>query len=183
MAQIFPAIGAALMGGGAAAGAGAATAAAGAAAGTATAAASSVLTLSKVLSVGSALAAIGQGFAANALAKDQAAFAMAESEQEKAAGAARSRDLASEYKALRSEQEVIQLANGLDLGTGTPMNVAQATQKVADRNIEQTRKNADFRAASARLRSRGLLAEGRAAILGGFTQAAGIGLNQMQLTG
>jgi hypothetical protein len=180
MAAIFPAVGAAVSGlfaGGGAAAAGAAAAT------TATTAASGVLTLSKVLSAGSALAAIGQGFMANAQAKTQAAFAEAEADQELAAGAVKARDLSKEYAELRSEQEVIQLANGLDLGTGTPGNVGQATQKVADRNLEITRKNASYRASSARLRARGLMQEGRAALFGGFQRAASIGLDSYQLTG
>jgi hypothetical protein len=178
MAAVFPAVGSAIAGlftGGGVAAAGAATTAA-------ATAGSGVLTLSKVLSAGSALVAIGQGFAARADAKTQAAFAMAEGEQEKAAGASKARDLAKEFASLKSEQEVVQLANGLDLGTGTPQNIGQATQKVADRNIEQTRKNADYRAASARLRARGLLSEGRAALFGGFTKAAGTMIDSYQLT-
>lgn len=182
MAAIFPAVGAAVSG--LFAGGGAAAAGAGAAAATtAGTAASGVLTLSKVLSAGSALAAIGQGFMAKRDAEVQAKFAVAEAEQELAAGAVKSRDLSKEYAELRSEQEVIQLANGLDLGTGTPGNIAEATTKVADRNLEITRKNASYRSAGARLRSRGLMAEGRAAVFGGFQRAAGIGMDAFQLTG
>ena len=180
MANFIPALGAAVKGlfaGGAAAGAGAA------AASTAATAGSGVVTLSKILSAGSALAAIGQGIMANQEAKTQAAFANAEAEQELAAGATRSRDLAKEYAELRSEQEVVQAANGLDLGTGTPGNIAESTARIADRNLEITRKNASYRAASARIRSRGLLSEGRAALLGGFQSAGNIMLDSYQLTG
>lgn len=178
MAQILPAVGAAVSGlfaGGGAAAAGATA--------TASTAASGVLTLSKVLSAGSALAAIGQGFAAKNDAKVQAAFARTEAAQETAAGAVKARDLSKEYAELRSEQEVIQLANGLDLGTGTPMDIGRATQKVAERNISTTRENARNRSSAARIRSRGLMAEGRAALFGGFQKAAGIGLDAYQLTG
>jgi len=160
------------------------TAAAGAtAAGGAAAAGSSIATISQVLSAGSALAAIGQGFAANAQAKTEAAFARAEAVQEEAAGAARARDLAREYAELRSEQSVIQLGNGLDIGVGTPVNVAEATRNQAERNLSVTRENTRNRARMARLRGRGLLSEGRASLLGGFGKAAGIGLDAYQLTG
>lgn len=185
MAGFLPAVGAAVKGLFAAGAAGAAGGA-GAAAGAATAAAGAgakVLTLSKILSAGSALAAIGQGFMANQDAKTQASFAEAEAAQEVAAGASKSRDLAKEYAQLRSEQEVVQAANGLDLGTGTPGDVRQATAKIADRNMEITRKNASYRAASARIRSRGLMSEGRVALASGFQRAGGIMLDSYQLTG
>ena len=158
------------------------TAAAGTAA-TATAAGTSLATISKVLSAGSALASIGQGFAAHAKAKTDAAFAQAEAAQEEAAGAARARDLAREYAELRSEQSVIQLGNGLDIGVGTPVNVAEATRNQAERNLSVTRENARNRARMSRLRARGLLSEGRASLLRGFGKAAGIGLDAYKLTG
>lgn len=188
MATVFAAIGAGvsaastavtgLFTAGGAAAAGATTAAAGAAT-----AGSAITTLSQVLSAGSALAAIGQGFAANAQAKTQAAFANAEAMQEEAAGAGRARDLAKEYAELRSEQAVIQLGNGLDIGVGTPVNVAEATKKNAERNLSVTRENTRNRARMSRLRGRGLLQDGRAALLGGFGRAAGIGLDAYKLTG
>jgi hypothetical protein len=197
MSSVFIAIGTALASAGAAMGLGAAAtgaAAAGAAtatgvgaAGAATAGAAATgaatVTLSQVLSAGSALAAIGQGFAANAQAKTQAAFARAEATQEEAAGAARTRDLAKEYAELRGEQTVIQLANGLDIGVGTPVNIADATRRQADRNVSVTRENTRNRSRMARLRSRGLLSEGKASLAAGFGKAAGIGADSFQLTG
>ena len=140
-------------------------------------------TISNVLSAGSALAAIGQGFAARGAARDQAAFARAEEAQVKAAGAAEARDLAREYESLRSEQQVIQLANGLDIGTGTPADIGAATQRQADRNLDMTRQNASNRASMSRLRSRGLLSEGRSSLMAGFGSAAQTGLSAYQLTG
>lgn len=180
MAQVFMAVGAAVAKGasflfGAGQGAGAATAAATAGKG--------VLTFSRVLSVGSALAAVGQGIAANKMAKTEAAFANAQAEQETAQGAARARDLSREYSELRSEQDAIMLANGLDIGVGTPMNVAEATKATAARNLDVTRKNASYRAASSRLRGRGLLAEGRASLLNAGVRAGNIMLENYQLTG
>lgn len=189
MATVFAAIGTAVssasagvasfFGGAGAAGAGAASGAAagaGAAAGTAT-------TISQVLSVGSALAAIGQGVAASRAAKDQAAFAEAQAVQEQAQGAAQARDLAREYAELTGEQKVIQLANGLDIGIGTPVNVAQSTQRQAERNLDTTRQNARNRASISRLRSRGLMSEARSSLVSGFGRAGQIGADAFQLTG
>jgi hypothetical protein len=136
-----------------------------------------------VLSAGSALAAIGQGVAASRAAKDQAAFARAQGLQEQAQGAAQARDLAREYAELTGEQKVIQLANGLDIGVGTPVNVAESTKRLAERNLDVTRSNADNRAAMSRLRARGLMSEARSSMLGGFGRAAQIGVDAYQLTG
>lgn len=196
MSSVFAAIGtgiAAMATGGASlfasAAAGGATAAAGttaAAATTATAATAGgglFTTLSQVLSAGSALAAIGQGMSAKYQAEAQASFAQAEAAQEEAAGAGRARDLAREYAELRSEQTVIQLGNGLDIGVGTPVNVGEATKKQAERNLSVTRENTKNRAALSRLRSRGLMSEGRSSMLAGFGKAASIGLDSLQLTG
>ncbi len=144
---------------------------------------SGVVTLSQVLSAGSALAAIGQGVAAKNQARAEAAFAKAQAVQEEAQGAARARDLAREYAALTGEQKVIQLANGLDIGVGTPVNVAESTQRLAQRNLDVTRQTASNRAAMSRLRARGLMSEGRASMLRGFGRAAQIGVDAYQLTG
>ena len=176
MAAVFSAIGTAVattattvsqffMGGGAAAGG---TAAVG---------------ISRGLSIASALASIGQGAAASARLKDEAAFAGAQAEQELAAGAAQKRDLAREYAELTGEQQVIQLANGLDIGVGTPVSVKEATQRQAQRNLDVTRTNARNRSAMTRLRQRGLMSEARASIMAGFGSAAETGLNAYQLTG
>jgi hypothetical protein len=183
MATVFAAIGASLasvgVGTAAAAGTAAATTAATGVLGTGL----SISTISTVLSAGSALAAIGQGFAANNQAKTQAAFAKTEASQNEAAGAQQASDLAREYAALRSEQSVIQLANGLDIGVGTPVNVAEATSRQADRNLSVTRENTRNRSRMSRLRGRGLLSEGKAALVGGFGRAGAIGLDAFQLTG
>ncbi len=189
MATVFMAIGTAVSSAAASvgtmfAGAGAAGAGASAAAGAGAAAAGSgVVTLSQMLSAGSALAAIGQGVAASRAAKDQAAFARVQGLQEQAQGAAQSRDLAREYAELTGEQKVIQLANGLDIGIGTPVNVAESTKRLAERNLDVTRSNADNRAAMSRLRSRGLMSEARSSMLAGFGRAAQIGVDAYQLTG
>lgn len=187
MATVFMAIGTAVSSAAASvgtmfAGAGAASGAAAAGA-TAATASSGVVTLSQVLSAGSALAAIGQGVAASRAAKDQAAFARAQGLQEQAQGAAQARDLAREYAELTGEQKVIQLANGLDIGVGTPVNVAESTKRLAERNLDVTRSNADNRAAMSRLRARGLMSEARSSMLGGFGRAAQIGVDAYQLTG
>lgn len=182
MATVFAAVAAAAASGGV--GAGISSAVGGAvSAGAAGSALGGVATISNVLSAGSALAAIGQGFAARSQAKTQAAFARAQSEQELARGAAERRDLAREYAELSADQRVAQLANGLAPDIGTPANVARATAQTANRNLDVSRRNAANRSAMQRVRSRGLLAEGRAALLGGFTQAAGIGLDAYRLTG
>lgn len=182
MATVFTAIGTAVSSAGASVGA--MFAGAGPAAGAGAAAAGSgVVTLSQVLSAGSALAAIGQGVAASRAAKDQAAFARSQAIQEEAQGAARARDLAREYAELTGEQKVIQLANGLDIGVGTPVNVAESTRRLAERNLDVTRQNADNRAAMSRLRARGLMSEARSSMLRGFGRAAQIGVDAYQLTG
>jgi len=185
MATVFMAIGTAVSSAAASvgtlfAGAGGAGAAAGA---SAAAAGSGVVTLSQVLSAGSALAAIGQGVAASRAAKDQAAFARTQGLQEQAQGAAQARDLAREYAELTGEQKVIQLANGLDIGVGTPVNVAESTKRLAERNLDVTRQNADNRAAMSRLRARGLMSEARSSMLSAFGRAAQIGVDAYQLTG
>jgi hypothetical protein len=184
MATVFTAVGAAVASASAGAatffgGAGAATAGAGAAA----TAGSGIVTLSQVLSAGSALAAIGQGISASRSARDQAAFANVQAVQEEAQGAAQARDLAREYAELTGEQRVIQLANGLDIGIGTPVNVAESTKRLAERNLDVTRQNASNRASMSRLRSRGLMSEARASMLAGFGGAAQIGVDAYQLTG
>lgn len=181
MATVFAAVGSAVasaapsvasffgIGGGAAAGA--------------AGAGSGVVTLSKVMSAGSALAAIGQGVAARRQAGVEAAFANAQAAQEEAQGAAQARDLAREYRDLAAEQSVVQLANGLDIGVGTPVSISRSTTQLAERNLDVTRATGRNRAAMSRLRGRGLLAEGRSAMLAGFGNAAKIGADAYQLTG
>lgn len=173
MAMIFTAIGSAITSAG-----GAGAAAAGAAA-----AGSGVVTLSNVLSAGSALAAIGQGMSQRNQLEAQAQFAQTQAAQEEAAGAQQARNLAREYAELRGEQQVIQLANGLDIGVGTPVSVGQSTARMADRNLDITRRNAGNRAAMSRLRARGLMSEARASMMQGFGSALSTGLNAYQLTG
>jgi len=179
MATAFLAIGSSLGLGGAAAGAGATAGAAAGAAGLA----GGISTISQILSAGSALAAIGQGFAASNRLKGEAALANAEATQEEAAGAARARDLAREYAELRSEQGVIQAANGLNTDIGTPENVARSTAKMAERNLSVTRSNTRNRTRIARLRARGLNSEAGAALFKGFGSAGSIALDSFQLTG
>jgi hypothetical protein len=173
MAVIFAAIGSAVAAGAGAAGIGAGAAAAGSAA----------VGISQALSVGSALASIGQGIMTRNRLQTEAIFAKTEAAQEQAAGANRERDLAKEYAALRSEQQVVQLANGLDIGTGTPVSIADATRREADRNLSLNRSNTANRVSMARLRSRGLMSDANAALIGGVVGAAETGLNAFQLTG
>lgn len=180
MAQVFMAVGAAVSKGaaflfGTGQAAGAAT--------TAATAGKGIATLSRVFSVGSALAAVGQGIAANRQAKTEAAFANAQAEQEAAQGAVARRDLSREYAELRSEQDAIMLANGLDIGLGTPVNVTEATKRTADRNLDTSRRNTEYRVAATRMRGRGLLAEGRASLLNAGVRAGTIMLDNYQLTG
>jgi len=187
MATVFMAIGTAVSSAAASvgtlfAGAGAGAAAAGTAAKGLTLG-GTISTLSTVLSAGSALAAIGQGVAASRQLKDQAAFAEVQGLQEKAQGAAAARDLAREYAELTGEQKVIQLANGLDIGVGTPVNVADSTKRLAERNLDVTRGNADNRAAMSRLRGRGLMSEARTSTMAGFGRAGQIALNAYQTVG
>lgn len=171
MATVFTAVGAAVAKGAAAAKGLFAGASAAGAAGAGT----GVLGISQALSAGSALAAIGQGVAASARARTQAEFAKAQAAQEKAQGASEARDFAREYRELISEQRVVQLANGLDIGVGTPVNIAESTKRQAERNLSMTRENARNRSAIARLRGRGLMAEGRASLIGGLGRAGQIG--------
>jgi len=173
MASVFAAIGTAVTTAGASLGIGAG---AGAAAGGLTG-------LSQALSIGSVLASIGQGVATSKRLKREAGFARIEASEEIRAGASRAADLAREYASLRSEQTVIQLANGLDIGVGTPVSIARATERHARRNLSVTRENARNRSRMARLRSRGLLAESRAALAGGFVRAGQIGADAFALTG
>ncbi len=139
--------------------------------------------LSQGLSIASALASIGQGAAAASRQRDEAAFAQAQAEQELAAGESQRRELAREYAELTSEQQVIQLANGLDIGVGTPINIHEATKRHANRNLDVTRTNARNRSSMARLRSRGLMSEARASLIAGFGRAAETGFNAAELTG
>jgi len=144
---------------------------------------SAFTTISTALSAGSALAAVGGGIAANRRAKTEAAFARAGAAQEEAKGATRAAAIAREFEELRSEQTVIQLANGLDIGVGTPVNVARSAARAAERNISITRENARNRANISRLRSRGLLSEGRASLLAGFGRAGSIGADALATVG
>lgn len=185
-------VGAAFGFGSAAAGAGtaaagsaaASTAAAGAgAAASGFSAGTALSTISGVLSAGSALAAIGQGVAASKQAKLEAQFAETQALQEEAAGAAAKSELAREYEQLTGEQRVIQLANGLDIGVGTPVSVAESQRRLNERNLSTTRANASNRAAMSRLRSRGLMTEARSSLVSGFGRAAEIGANAYQLLG
>lgn len=209
MATVFTAIGtavASLFGGGAAAAgttaattaaatsastvaAGATAASTGAAAGSLAAASggfslgSALTAVSGALSIGSALSAIGQGKAQATKLQTEAMFAMAQGEQEKALGAAKARDLAREYAELSGEQQVIQLANGLDIGVGTPVSVRESTKRLNERNLDVTRKTARNRAAMQRLRSRGLMSEAKASVLAGYGRAGNIAVDAIQTLG
>jgi cell division protein FtsL len=152
------------------------TAGGAAGAGAGAAAATGALTITKVLGVVSALASVAGGIAQSKALKTQAQMELVRAEQEKAKGAAEARDLAKEYAELSSEQKVIQLANGLDIGSGTPMNISEATKRQADRNIDMTRENARNRAAIHRLQARALMQEANSAIIGGIAGGISAGL-------
>jgi len=144
---------------------------------------SALSTVSTVLSIGSAFAAIGKGAAERSRLKQEAKFAEIEAQDEELAGAERARDLAREFETLRADQTVVQLANGLDVGVGTPVNIGEATRREATRRIGISRKNTQRRARMARLRSRGLMSESRAAFTGGLLNAGGILVDEFRLTG
>lgn len=162
--------GAGIVGGAAAAGAGTAISA-GAVAGGAAAAGGILGTgiavgdiLAGASAIGTVLTTVGEGAAARERAKTEAAFLRTQAEQEVAAGAEAARRAAREYREISAAQDVVFLANGLDIGVGTPVNVKEATRREADRNLDIMRTNVTNRAAARRLRSRGLLSEGRAAL-------------------
>lgn len=172
MAAIFPALTAAT-GAGAAAGGTIFAASAGAKA----------LTLSKVISIGSALSSIAQGFAQSRALKEEAAFERAAAEKELARGASEGRSLSEEYLQLRGEQRVAQLASGLDIASGTAAAVGEREGRKADVNLETIYQNARDRAAVRRARARGLMSQAKGAMLGGIVGAGGTILDSYQLTG
>lgn len=139
--------------------------------------------VSGALSIGMALSSINQGKAAESRLMAESAGAMAAAEQEEAAGAARARDLSREYAELTGEQAVVQLANGLDIGVGTPVSVRQSTKRLNEQNLDVTRRTASNRAAMQRLRSRGLMSEAKASLAGGYGRAAGVAVDAIQLLG
>jgi hypothetical protein len=151
--------------------------------GTAIGSAGILSTVSTVLSIGSALSAIGAGRATQNRKNEEAAHADLEAEEIKLAGGEARRDLSLEYEKLRAEQTSVQLANGLDLGVGTPVNIGQATKREATRRQDITRENVNRRTRMARLRSRGLVSEGKTAFTSGLLNAGGIVMDQAKLTG
>jgi len=155
----------------------------GASAATVAAATTTAGTISTVLTVGSALSSIGQGIAASNSLKMQSQEAALNSELNRKAGAQKSLDLAREYKKLQSEAVVTQLANGLDVGVGTAVDIRAATSREASRRLDISRQNARGRVRMARLRSRGLLSEANAAFTGGIVNAGGKLLDNQQLVG
>lgn len=166
MATLITAIGTSLAGAGGAAAAGAAA-----------------TSLSTALSIGTGIASIFSGVASFARARTANQFAQAEAAQEEAAGEQQARDYAREYAELRSEQQAIQLGNGLDISVGTPASIGEAGARRADRSVKTARQTARNRSSMARLRGRGLLAEGRASMLGGIVDAAGVAQEQLALVG
>lgn len=188
MAQAFIAIGTALSGGGAAAATAGTAASAGFAGGAAAGGVTGALggvasTLSTVLSIGSALSAIGSGFAQANAKKDQAAQIAVQNAQSRAADAQKRASMAEEFADLVSDQQAVQLANGLNPGVGTPASVRKATTQFAERNLATSRENTRTRSQVARLQRRSLFRGANTAILGGFTQAAGIGADALQAVG
>lgn len=139
----------------------------GAAAGTA---ASSIST---VLSIGSALASIAGGVAASNAAKDQAAQVALQDSQSRAADSQRRASLAKEYADLVSEQQAVQIANGLNPGVGTPASIRAATTKIAEQNLSIARENTLNRTKVARLQQRSLFKSAQASLLSGFVEGAG----------
>lgn len=155
----------------------------GAGAGAAAAAGTAASTLSTVLSIGTALASIGQGAAARDRLVTEGQFTLAQANQTMEQGAGEQVNLAREYRQLVSEQQAIMLANGVRLGVGTPASIVRSTMRQQDRSLDVSRKNTLDRARVLRLRARGLFAEGNSAMMAGLTDAMTVGLGQARLTG
>lgn len=180
MAEAFIAIGAAIATGGASIGAmfGAGGAAAGGAA-----AAGGISTLSTVLSTGSALMSIMGGIQQSKALKEAGHEANVQAEQTLAQGSQKRASLAEDYKRMSADQAAIQIANGLNPGVGTPASIAKATTEVAERNLSITRENTQNRYRMQRAKSRGLMSNARAAMLGGFIDAGTTMAGAYQRTG
>lgn len=177
MAETFIAVGAAVKSAAAAtaasvssffAGTGAAAAGTGAAA---AGAAGGAGALSTALTVGSALASIGTGFANARAQRDQAKQVAVQAAQQKAQDSQRRATLAEEYADLVSQQQAIQIANGLNPGVGTPATVRSATRTFAERNLSTSRENTRMRMQTARLRQRSLMRSANTATVAGFVGA------------
>lgn len=166
MATMFMAIGSALGGGGAAAGA--------TAAGVAGSTGAATLGLSKGLTIFRALTTIAAGAAASSAAKDAANEAKVQEYQEEALGASQARTLAKDYEKLVAEQQVVQIANGVNPAIGTARQIREATSNEANRDLSLARDNTAMRMRIARRRRRGLMSEARASLIGGFGSGAGI---------
>lgn len=149
----------------------------GAAAGTA---ASSI---SSALSIGSALASIAGGVASAQAAKDQAQQVAIQDAQRRAQDSQERASIAKEYADLLSEQEAVQIANGLNPGVGTPASVRRATTEVAERNLSISRENTRNRTRVSRLQQRSLMKSGQAQLLGSFVQAGGTMASNYQAVG
>ncbi len=74
-------------------------------------------------------------------------------------------------------------ASGLQVGVGTSAAIQRSTAAVMDRNLAMTRANGGRTAAMSRMRSRGLLAQGRQAATQGVVEAGSTMLNSYTQTG
>ncbi len=137
--------------------------------------------LSGGLAIGSIFSAISGGAAESERLKTQAIQSNAQAEEELARGAEEARRTAREVARIRGDQDAVFLANGLDIGIGTPINIAQATRREADRQLSTGRRNARNRATARRLRSRSLNSEARVAFSGGIFKGLGIAAKTVPL--
>ncbi|AGH15992.1 hypothetical protein DVVG_00006 [Dunaliella viridis virus SI2] len=140
-------------------------------------------TLTTALSIGSALASIGQGAAEARALRDEAGQVATQNAQSAASDAQRRASLAEEYADLVAEQSAVQIANGLNPGVGTPASIRKATTQIAERNLSVSRENTRNRTATARLQQRSLLRRASTARMSGFLGAARTGLDLFQAVG
>lgn len=148
-----------------------------------TAAAGGATTLTKVLSVGSALASIGQGFAQSRELKKQAEHSRLQEQQIATEGAQRRASMAREYEELVGEQQAVVAASGLNPGVGNPATIREATTKTAERNLSVSRQNTDSRQRVQRSRTRSLLSQSRLARTSGFINAGSTLLSDIEVAG
>lgn len=149
--------------------------------GAATAGAAS--SLSGALSIGSALASIASGIAGAQAAKDQAQQVAIQDAQSRAQDSQQRASIAKEYADLISEQQAVQIANGLNPGVGTPASVRRATTEIAERNLSISRENTLNRTRVARLQRRSLMMSANVSLLKGLSGAAETMLDNMQAVG
>ncbi len=133
------------------------------------------------LTIASIFGAISEGAAQSERLKTQAIQSSAQAEEEEARGAEEARRTARNVAEIRGAQDAVFLANGLDIGIGTPINIAAATRREADRQLSTGRRNARNRATARRLRTRALNSEANAAFSGGILRGFGIAAKAVPL--